>query len=89
MTDAFNSWKKTLLVLKPETVIRWHRQSFSVFWKWKSRSTPGRPAIPQAQINLIKQMATENPLWGAPRIHGELLKLGKRQEYPGSAGKLS
>jgi transposase InsO family protein len=76
MTDAFNSWKETLLVLKPETVIRWHRQSFRVFWRWKSRSEAGRPKIPQAQVNLIKQMANENPLWGAPRIHGELLKLG-------------
>ena len=61
---------------KPETVIRWHRQSFRLFWKWKSRSEAGRPKIPQAQIDLIKQMANENPLWGAPRIHGELLKLG-------------
>lgn len=76
LTDLFDSWKEALLIFKPETVIRWHRQSFRVFWKWKSRSTPGRPAIPQAQINLIKQMANDNPLWGAPRIHGEMLKLG-------------
>jgi len=76
LTDLFDSWKEALLILKPETVIRWHRQSFRVFWKCKSRSTPGRPAIPQAQINLIKQMANDNPLWDAPRIHGEMLKLG-------------
>ncbi len=76
MTDAFSSWKETLLVFRPETVIRWHRQTFGLFWKWKSRSEGGRPKIPQAQIELIKQMANENPLWGAPRIHGELLKLG-------------
>jgi transposase InsO family protein len=76
LTDLFDSWKAALLIVKPETLIRWHRQSFRIFWKWKSGSTPGRPAIPQTQINLIKQMATENPLWGAPRIHGELLKLG-------------
>jgi transposase InsO family protein len=76
MTNVFGSWKQTLLVIKPETVIRWHRQSFRVFWKWKSRSEAGRPKIPQAQIDLITQMANENPLWGAPRIHGELLKLG-------------
>ncbi len=76
LTDLYDSWREALLIVQPETVIRWHRQSFRVFWKWKSRSTPGRPAIPPAQINLIKQMANENPLWGAPRIHGELLKLG-------------
>ena len=76
MTDAFSSWEETLLVFKPETVIRWHRQSFRLFRRWKSRSDAGRPKIHQAQINLIKVMANENPLWGAPRIHGELLKLG-------------
>jgi transposase InsO family protein len=76
MTNVFCSWKETLLVIKPETVIRWHRQSFRLLWKWKSRSEAGRPKIPQAQIELIKQMANENPLWGAPRIHGEMLKLG-------------
>ena len=76
LTGLYDSWREALLIVQPETVIRWHRQSFRVFWKWKSRSTPGRPAIPPAQINLIKQMANENPLWGAPRIHTELLKLG-------------
>jgi putative transposase len=76
LTDLYDSWREGLLIVQPETIIRWHRQSFRAFWKWKSRSTPGRPAIPQAQINLIKQMANDNPLWGPPRIHGELLKLG-------------
>jgi len=76
VTDLFDSWKEALLIFKPETVIRWHRQSFRVFWKWKSRSALGRPRIPQDQIDLIKQMAADNPLWGAPRIHGEMLKLG-------------
>ena len=56
--------------------MRWHRENFRVFWKWKSRSGAGRPKIPQEQIDLIKQMAADNPLWGAPRIHGEMLKLG-------------
>jgi hypothetical protein len=46
LTDLFDSWKEALLIFKPETVIRWHRQSFRVFWKWRSWSTPGRPAIP-------------------------------------------
>jgi hypothetical protein len=66
LTDLYDSWKETLLIVKPETVIRWHRQSFRLFWRWKSRSDAGRPKIPQAQITLIKQMASDNPLWGAP-----------------------
>ncbi|MDP2885804.1 MAG: helix-turn-helix domain-containing protein [Ignavibacteria bacterium] len=76
LTSIFSSWKSTLLIFEPETVIRWHRQGFKLYWRWRSRSELGRPKIPQEQINLIKQIATENPLWGAPRIHGEMLKLG-------------
>lgn len=76
LTSIFTSWKNSLLIIKPETVIRWHQQGFRLSWRWKSRSTLGRPKIPQEQINLIKQIANENPLWGAPRIHGEMLKLG-------------
>ncbi len=66
-----------MIVVKPETVIRWHRQGFKIFWRYKSRSTKGgRPKIdPEIKLLVIK-MAEENPLWGAPRIHGELLKLG-------------
>ncbi|MCX6173916.1 MAG: helix-turn-helix domain-containing protein [Ignavibacteriales bacterium] len=64
------------MIIKPATVINWHRKGFKLYWKWKSRSEGGRPKIPQEQINLIKQMANENPLWGVPRIHGEILKLG-------------
>jgi putative transposase len=76
LTDLYDSWRGALLIVQPETVIRWHRESFRVFWKLKSRSGPGRPKVPQAQIDLIKQMTADNPLWGAPRIHGELLRLG-------------
>ena len=76
LTSIFSSWKRTLLIIKPETVIRWHQQGFRLYWRWKSRSALSRPKIPQEQINLIKQIANENPLWGAPRIHGEMLKLG-------------
>jgi putative transposase len=76
VTDLYDSWREALLIVQPESIIRWHRQSFRVFWKWKSRSGPGRPKIPQEQVDLIRQMAADNPLWGAPRIHGELLKLG-------------
>ena len=76
LTKILDSWKSTLLIIKPETVIRWHRQGFRLYWRWKSRSALGRPKIPKELINLIKQIASENPLWGAPRIHGEILKLG-------------
>jgi putative transposase len=76
LTNVFSSWKSRLIIIKPETVVRWHQQGFKLYWRWKSRSALGRPKIPQEQINLIKQIAKENPLWGAPRIHGEMLKLG-------------
>jgi hypothetical protein len=76
LTHIFSSWQSTLLIIKPETVIRWHQQGFRLYWRWKSRSELGRPKIPQEQIDLIKQIANDNPLWGAPRIHGEMLKLG-------------
>ena len=65
-----------LVIVKPETIIRWHRAGFLLFWKWKSRSRGGRPKVPLEIRQLIRDMSLANPLWGAPRIHGELLKLG-------------
>jgi Integrase core domain len=65
-----------LMIVKPETVIRWHRAGFRLFWRWKSRSYGGRPKVPLEIRRLIREMSLANPLWGAPRIHGELLKLG-------------
>ena len=65
-----------LVIVKPETVIRWHRAGFRLFWRWKSRSRGGRPKVPLEIRQLIRAMSLANPLWGAPRIHGELLKLG-------------
>jgi transposase InsO family protein len=65
-----------LQIVKPETVIRWHRAGFRAYWRWKSRSRGGRPRIPHDIRKLIRDMSIANPLWGAPRIHGELLKLG-------------
>ena len=65
-----------LVIVKPETVIRWHRAGFRLFWRWKSRSYGGRPKVPLEIRRLIREMSLANPLWGAPRIHGELLKLG-------------
>jgi hypothetical protein len=65
-----------LAIVRPDTVIRWHRKGFKLYWRWKSRRRCGRPIVPLETRNLIRQMSIENPLWGAPRIHGELLKLG-------------
>jgi len=65
-----------LKVLKPETVVRWHRAGFRAYWRWKSRSRGGRPRASAEVRALIREMSIANPLWGAPRIHGELLKLG-------------
>ena len=65
-----------LAIVRPDTVIRWHRTGFRLYWRWKSRRRCGRPIIPLEVRDLVRQMSIENPLWGAPRIHGELLKLG-------------
>jgi len=66
----------TLKIVKPETVIGWHRTGFRAYWRWKSRPRGGRPKTPADIRQLIREMSIANPLWGAPRIHGELLKLG-------------
>jgi transposase InsO family protein len=63
-------------VVRPDTILRWHRAGFRTYWRWKSRGRPGRPKISSELRELIRQMSRENRLWGAPRIHGELLKLG-------------
>jgi hypothetical protein len=63
-------------VVQPDTILRWHRAGFRIYWRWKSRGRPGRPKIARELRELIRRMSQENPLWGAPRIHGELLKLG-------------
>ena len=63
-------------VVEPATILRWHRAGFRSYWRWKSRKRAGRPRIDRELRNLIRRMSRENPLWGAPRIHGELLKLG-------------
>src|SRR5262245_49278258 len=62
-------------VVRPETILRWHRAGFRAFWRWKSRRRAGRPKIDGLR-DLIRRMSQENPLWGASRIHGELLMLG-------------
>jgi transposase InsO family protein len=65
-----------IAIVSPETVIRWHRAGFRTWWRWKSRNQGGRPEVDRELRDLIHRMCEENPLWGAPRIHGELLKLG-------------
>src|SRR5437867_4021764 len=70
------SWRHSLLVVRPETVVGWHRQGFRRYWARKSRRRSGRPLISTELRDLIRRMSYANPLWGAPRIHGELLKLG-------------
>src|SRR6267142_1778826 len=67
---------KVLTIIRPETLVRWHRAGFRSYWRWKSRSLGGRPQIDADLRALIRRMSIENSLWGAPRIHGELLKLG-------------
>ena len=71
------NWREVLVIVKPETVVGWHRKGFRLYWTWKSRRRrDGRPTVPREARDLIRRMSRENPLWGAPRIHGELLKLG-------------
>ena len=72
----WSKWSSVLLIVKPETVVRWHRAGFRWYWRFLSRQRPGRPKITSELQKLIRSMAAENATWGAPRIHGELLKLG-------------
>ena len=65
-----------LAIVRPETVLRWHRAGFRAYWRWKSKRRLGRPAVSIEIRRLIREISIANPLWGAPRIHGELLKLG-------------
>jgi hypothetical protein len=64
------------IIFKPETLVRWHRSGFRLYWRWKSRRRVGRPELPADIRDLVRTISRGNPLWGAPRIHGELLKLG-------------
>jgi len=76
LARGWSKWRDSLIIVKPETVVRWHRQGFKYYWTWKSRPKGGRPAVPREVRDLIRKMSKANPLWGAPRIHGELQKLG-------------
>ena len=76
LSQAWSGWRPALVLVKPNTVRAWHRRGFRQFWTWKGRHRPGRPAAAPEVRALIRRMAAANPLWGAPRIHGELQKLG-------------
>src|SRR6266567_5717845 len=76
MTWIWPSLLSLSRVVQPDTILRWHRAGFRAYWRWKSRGQPGRPRVSRELRELIRRMSKENPLWGAPRIHGELLKLG-------------
>ncbi len=72
------TWKQALFIVQPETLLRWHRQGFRLFWKYKSRAVARKSKISAETVALIKEMARDNRLWGAERIRGELLKVGRR-----------
>src|SRR6202165_5074398 len=76
LSRLWTEWRSALIIVKPETVIGWHRQGFRLYWKWKSRHPAGRPSVSSEARDLIRRMSLANPRWGAPRIHGELMKLG-------------
>src|ERR1700682_3833883 len=77
LSRVWSNWRSALVIVKPETVIAWHRKGFRLFWTWKGRlGTAGRPTVSREIRHLIRRLSRENPLWGAPQIHGELLKLG-------------
>ena len=77
LATVWYDWKSRAFIMQASTVIGWHRKGFRLFWTWKiRRSRPGRPKVPKEVRELIRTMSRENPLWGAPKMHGELLKLG-------------
>ena len=77
LSRIWRDWRSALAIVKPETVVAWHRAGFRLFWTWKvRRGQPGRPLISSEVRDLIRRMCRQNPGWAAPRIHGELLKLG-------------
>jgi hypothetical protein len=91
LSRVWSEWRSALAIVQPETVVAWHRRGFRLFWAWKiRRGHSGRPRLPCEVRDLIRRMCRENPTWGAPRIHGELLNSGstlgkQRQQIHGHA----
>jgi hypothetical protein len=79
LCQLFPNVRDALTIVRPETVVRWHRAGFRSYWRWKSSRRAGRPALPADVRYLIREISIANPLWGASRIHGGLLKLGHRR----------
>ena len=75
LSRLWPDWQEPLSIVQPKTVVAWHRRGWRLHWRWKSRGR-GRPVVSAEVRHLIRRMSRENPLWGAPRVHGELLKLG-------------
>src|SRR5260370_12335689 len=82
LSQLWNDWRSALLLLKPETIIAWHRKGFRLYWNWKSSHLEGRPSASNEVRNLIRQMSLANPRWGEPRIPGELLKIRIEESQP-------
>ncbi len=78
LAGRVRAWRQALRIVRPETLLGWHRAGVRALWRWKSRPGPGRPPLPAETVGLIRRMADEHPLWGTERIRGELLKLGVR-----------
>ena len=76
LSRLWADWRSSLMIVKPDTVVRWHQQGFRLYWRWKSRGKPGRPKIDAEIRRLIRQMSRENVTWGSPRIQSELALLG-------------
>jgi hypothetical protein len=76
LRKLWSGWRSALVLVRPDTVVRWHRAGFRRYWRWKSHGRPGRPKVPADVRHLIARMARENPLWGVPRIRAELRLLG-------------
>jgi putative transposase len=71
LSRLWKDWQEVLIIVKPNTVVKWHRQGFRLYWRWKSKAPIGRPQIDQEIRELIKRMSRENPLWGVPRIQAD------------------
>ena len=76
------NWRSALLIVQPETVVKWHKQGFRLFWRWKSHGKGGRPRVDREVRNLIRRLSKENPNWGVPRIKAELSLLGYDIDLP-------